>query len=310
MRVAAVQARPVWLDKRATAERAVAWIERAASDHIELVAFPETFLPGYPSWVCRTDGARFDDPLQKRAYAEYLDAAVELDGPELTRITEAVRDLGVFVYLGVAERGTGTGRGTAFCTLVAIDPNDGVIGVHRKLVPTYDERLVWGWGDGHGLRVHRFGGWRVGGLICWENWMPQARHALYADGEELHVSVWPGSAALTSDVTRFVAREGRVWHLAVGGLLNGEDVPNDFTFADQLTPLGVLHEGGSAIAAPTGEWVVQPVSGREGLITADLGRTLLDSERQNFDPAGHYARPDVFEVRVDRRRREAATFID
>ena len=96
----------------------------------------------------------------------------------------------------------------------------------------------------------------------------------------------------------------------VGGLLNGEDVPNDFTFADQLTPLGVLHEGGSAIAAPTGEWVVQPVSEREGLITADLGRTLLDSERQNFDPSGHYARPDVFEVRVDRRRREAATFID
>jgi nitrilase len=201
MKVAAAQVRPVWLDKVATAERVVTWVERAARDGVQLMAFPETFLPGYPSWVCRTDGARFDDPQQKLAYAEYLDAAVELDGPELAMITEAVRDLGVLVYLGVAERGVAAGRGTVFCALVAIDPDDGIIGRHRKLVPTYDERLVWGWGDGHGLRVHRVGRWQVGGLICWENWMPQARHALYADGEELHVSVWPGSVALTRDIT-------------------------------------------------------------------------------------------------------------
>jgi nitrilase len=310
MRVAAAQAHPAWLDKTATTERVVCWIERAANDGIDLLAFPETFLPGYPSWVCRTDGARFDEPQQKRAYGQYLDAAVELDGPEIARITEAVHDLGVFVYLGVAERGTGTGRGTVFCTLAAIDPGHGVIGRHRKLVPTYDERLVWGWGDGHGLRVHRVGGWRVGGLICWENWMPQARHALYADGEELHISVWPGSVRLTRDVTRFVAREGRVWHLAVGGLLTGDDVPDDFLFADQLSPLGVMHDGGSAIAAPDGTWVVEPVAGREALVAADINHALVDSERQNFDPAGHYARPDVFDVRVDRRRREAASFVE
>jgi nitrilase len=122
--------------------------------------------------------------------------------------------------------------------------------------------------------------------------------------------VWPGSVALTSDVTRFVAREGRVWHLAVGGLLSGGDVPDKFMFADRLRSLGVLHDGGSAIAAPTGNWVVEPVAGHEGLITADLDRALLHGERQNFDPAGHYARPDVFDVRVDRRRREAATFLE
>lgn len=310
MKVAAAQTRPVWLDKDATAERVVSWIERAAGDGVQLVAFPETFLPGYPTWVCRTDGARFDDPQQKRAYAEYLDAAVELDGPQLARVTEAVRDLRVFVYLGVAERGTGTGRGTVFCTLVAIAPGDGVVGAHRKLVPTYDERLAWGWGDGNGLRVHPVDGWRVGGLNCWENWMPQARHALYADGEELHVSVWPGSAELTTDITRFVAREGRVWHLAVGGLLDGGDVPETFTYGRELATMGALHDGGSAIAAPSGAWVVEPVRGREGLVTAELDRALLDGERQNFDPAGHYARPDVFDVRVDRRRREAATFVD
>lgn len=310
MRVAAAQAHPVWLDKGATTERVVSWIERAANDGVDVLAFPETFLPGYPSWVCRTDGARFDEPQQKRAYGQYLDAAVELDGPEVARITEAVRDLDVFVYLGVAERGTGTGRGTIFCTLTAIDPRGGLVGRHRKLVPTHDERLVWGWGDGHGLRVHRVGGWRVGGLICWENWMPQARHALYADGEELHISVWPGSVGLTRDVTRFVAREGRVWHLAAGGLLTGDDVPDDFLFADQLSQLGVLHDGGSAIAAPDGAWVVEPVSGREALVAADIDHASLDSERQNFDPAGHYARPDVFDVRVDRRRREAATFVE
>lgn len=310
MRVAAAQVRPAWLDKHATTERVVRWLERAADDAIDLLAFPETYLPGYPSWVCRTDGARFDDPRQKRAFAQYLDAAVDIDGPELTRITEAVRDLGVFTYLGVAERGTATGRGTVFCTLVALDPHHGLVGAHRKLVPTHDERLVWGWGDGHGLRTHRWGDWAVGGLICWENWMPQARHALYADGEDLHVSVWPGSVGLTRDITRFVAREGRVCHLAVGGLLSGDDIPDGFVFAEEMSALGVIHEGGSAIAGPTGQWLVEPVVNREGLITVDLDRVQIDGERQLFDPAGHYARPDVFDVRVDRRRREAARFVE
>jgi nitrilase len=308
MRVAAAQARPHWLDPAATTKKVVSWLEMAASQQVELVAFPETFLSGYPSWLEHTGGARFDDPDQKRAYAAYLSAAVELPGPEITVITEAARDLGVFVYLGTAERM----RGTIFATLVAIDPTAGIVSAHRKLMPTHEERLVWGIGDGHGLRVHQVGATKVGGLNCWENWMPQARNALYAQGEELHVSVWPGNPRNTVDITRFIAREGRVFSLAVNGLLGLSDVPADFPLRAALEEAGVTDycRGGSAIAGPDGNWIIEPVADQERLIVADLDIALVAQERHNFDPTGHYSRPDVFTVTIDRSRREAVHFRD
>jgi nitrilase len=310
MRVAAAQARPAWLDAATTAKRAVALLEDAAEREVELVAFPEAFLGGYPFWLDRTDGARFDDMRQKEAYARYLGAAVEIDGPEVTQVVDAARD--VFTYLGAAERGTGDARGTVFCTLLAIDPTRGVVSHHRKLVPTYEERLVWGQGDGHGLRVHWVGDARVGGLNCWENWMPQARHALYAGGEDLHVSVWPGSARLTNQITRFIAREGRVWSLAAGGLLSLEDVPGDFPLRDVLEQQeGTVYQtGGSAVAAPDGTWLLPPDESTEGLVVADLDLAAVRRERHNFDAVGHYGRPDVFHVSVDRRRRRSTDFVD
>lgn len=310
LRVAAAQARPVWLDPAATAAEAVRWIEDAARDGVDLLAFPEIFLSGYPFWLEHTGGARFDDPLQKKAYAAYLDAAVDTAGPELRAITEAARDLGVFVYVGAAERARDHARGTVFCTLVAIDPGAGVVSTHRKLMPTYEERLVWGIGDGNGLRVHEVAGTRVGGLSCWENWMPQARHAMYAQGEEIHVSVWPGSPRNTVDIARFIAMEGRVFSLAANGLVSMADVPAGFPLYDELLALGIADfcTGGSALAAPDGTWVVEPVVGEERLVVADVDLARVREERQNFDPAGHYGRPDVFDVRVDRTRRVASTF--
>ncbi len=312
IKIAAAQAHPVWLDAAATTKKVVSFLEEAAAEEVDLLAFPETFLSGYPFWVERTNGARFNDDLQKAAYAHYLEAAVELAGPELAEIVDAVRDLGVFTYLGITERGSGTARGTVFCTLVAIDPTHGIVSRHRKLVPTYEERLVWGHGDGHGLRVHQLGDTNVGGLNCWENWMPQARHALYSAGEDLHISVWPGSLRLTRDITRFIALEGRVYSLAACGLLSLEDVPADFPLRDVLEEQesDVYYNGGSAIAAPDGSWVVEPVENREGLVMAEIDLQLVRRERQNFDPSGHYSRPDVFEVQIDRRRRRSATFLD
>ncbi len=312
MRVAAVQARPAWLDPAATTAIVLRWLEQAAREGVELVAFPETFLSGYPFWLDLTGGARFDDPLQKQAYAVYLEAAVETEGPELRQVVEAARDLGLFVYLGTTERAPDVGRGTVYCTLVAVDPTAGVVGTHRKLMPTYEERLVWGMGDGHGLRVHRHGGVRVGGLNCWENWMPQARHALYAQGEELHVSVWPGNPRNTVDVTRFIALEGRVFSLAANGLLSLSDVPPGFPLYEELKTLDVRDycRGGSAVAGPDGAWLAEPVEGEERLVVADLELGRVARERQSFDPTGHYSRPDVFTVQVDRRRREASAFLD
>ena len=291
-----------------------AWIGRAGEAEVDLLAFGETHLGGYPFWLSMTDGARFDDAGQKRAYAAYLDAAVELDGPE---IALDPRGRGGAPCLHVSRRRRArlaAARGSVYATLVAIDPVRGIVSAHRKVQPTYEERLAWAAGDGHGLRVHQVTGrdgetLRVGGLNCWENWLPQARLAMYSGGEDIHVSAWPGAVRNTIDITRFIALEGRVFSLAAGSLLSRGDVPADFPLADQL-PDGDWADGGSAIAAPDGTWLREPVRGDEGLVIADVDAARVREERQNFDPTGHYGRPDVFELRVDRRRLATARFSD
>lgn len=314
MRIAAAQIHPAWGRPAQGAERVAEWIGRAGDEGVDLVAFGETHLGGYPFWLSVTDGARFDDAGQKRAYAAYLDAAVELTGPEVGRVVEAASAHRVFTYLGLAERGSGVARGSVFATLLAVDPQRGIVSAHRKVQPTYEERLAWAAGDGHGLRVHTVSGregetLRVGGLNCWENWLPQARLAMYAGGEDIHVSVWPGEVRNTVDIARFIALEGRVFSLAASSLLSRSDVPADFPLADQL-PEGDWTDGGSAVAGPDGRWLREPVSATEGLVIAEVDAARVREERQNFDPTGHYGRPDVFELRVDRRRRAVATFED
>lgn len=312
MKVAAAQARSVWLNKTKTTQKIIEILVEAAQQHVDLVAFPETFLAGYPFWVCRTEATRFDDRQQKQAYAYYLEAAVEITGPELQLITEAAKDLGIFVYLGIAERGVAAARGTVYCTLVAIDPHHGIVSSHRKLMPTWDERLVWGTGDGQGLRVHEVNGVRVGGLNCWENWMPLARFALYAGGEDLHIGTWPGNDYISVDATRLIALEGRVWSLAVHGVLSITDIPPDFPFLEVLRERGIdtIFNGGSAIVDPTGQYVAGPVLEEETLVTAEIDVDLVRQERANFDPTGHYSRADVFQLTVNRQRLNGATFLE
>jgi nitrilase len=306
VRVACVQDAPVFLDREATTARIVDWIARAASEKAHLVAFAEAFLPGYPFWLSLTGGARFDDPRQKEAYRAYCDAAVRLDGPELRAIAAAAARNDIFVIVGIVER---CRTASLYCTAVCIDPRRGLVGAHRKLVPTYEERLVWAPGDGHGLRAHTVAGARVGVLNCWENWMPQARHALYADGIDVHVALWPGSVRNTCDITRFVALEGRLFVLSAAAVLTRDDIPAGFPLADEL-PRGTFHDGGTAIAHPDGRWLVAPVARERRLVVAELDLAAVARERQNFDSTGHYGRPDVFRVDVDRERRQAARFHD
>jgi nitrilase len=309
MRIAAAQTAPAWGDSSATTEVVVDWIRKASDEDVDLVAFGETFLSGYPFWISVTDGARFNAADQKDAYAHYLEGAVYIDGPELATITETVRDTGVFTYLGVTERSVS--GGTVYATQVAIDPTEGIVSSHRKLMPTYEERMAWGIGDGHGLRTHQVDDFTVSGLNCWENWVPAVRHTLYAQGTTLHVASWPGAVRNTIDITRFIALEGRCYVLSAGSLLRPDDIPDTFPLRDEALASGDLgYNGGSAIAAPDGTWIVEPVDGDERLVIANIDPAVVRGERQNFDPAGHYFRGDVIRVDVDRTRLDPVFFTE
>lgn len=307
MKIGAAQLRPAWLDRARTCQIVIQAIKQASEQGIELLVFSESFLSGYPFWICRTNGAAFDDPRQKRAYAQFLDAAVEIPGSEILAIVEAARDYNVSVYLGINERGVQEGRGSIYCSLLAIHAQRGLLSVHRKLVPTYDERLCWAPGDGHGLQVHDFGAFKVGGLNCWENWMPLARFAMYAQGEDVHVSVWPGNASAIKNVGQLIATEGRVWSVSASGLLSLADVPKDFAFFEALEQDGVdeIFTGGSCIIDPAGRIVAQAEDGKEQIISFDVDLERVREERQNFDPTGHYHRQDIFRVSIDTSRRQA-----
>jgi nitrilase len=306
MNLGIAQLHPAWGNKAATTQIVIDAIAQAAGQGIELLAFSETFLAGYPFWLCRTEtAARQDDIRQQRAFAQFLEQGVEINGKEIATIRQAAGDHRVSLYLGINERGAKAGRGTIWCSLVTIDRDKGILGAHRKLMPTHDERLCWGIGDAAELRCYNFGEFRVGGLNCWENWMPLARNALYEDGEDVHICVWPGNAAaVTHDLPKFVAQEGRLWCASVAGLLSMADVPPDFEFYKDLIAAGfdVIFEGGSMIVSPEQKIVASIPPGQAGIIGFEIDMAGIRRARQDFDPAGHYARPDIFHVETRRSR--------
>jgi len=301
---------PVWLDRSRTLDKVVGRIEEAARAGAQLVAFGEALVPGYPFWLERTDGARFESPVQKALHAHYLHEAVQIESGHLDRVTEAARALRLTVVLGCIERPTDRGGHSVYASMVYVDATGNVQSVHRKLMPTYEERLSWSPGDGHGLRTHRLGAFTVGGLNCWENWMPLPRAALYALGEDLHVALWPGGEHNTRDLTRFLAREGRSYVISVSGLMRRADIPPELPMAELLTVSAddVMANGGTCIAAPDGSWLVEPVVGVERVVVATLDHQRVREERQNFDAAGHYARPDVLQLVVNRSRQSSVRF--
>ncbi|MDH3586291.1 MAG: carbon-nitrogen hydrolase family protein [Gammaproteobacteria bacterium] len=312
LKVGIAQIAPVWLDRDATVTRVIEWMRKAASQGCELVVFGEALIPGYPFWVERTDGARFESDLQKELYRHYVEQSVCIEAGDLDAIREVAKNNSLAVYVGVMERAPDRGGHSLYASMVYIDAGGEIGSVHRKLMPTYEERLVWAIGDGHGLRVHKLGPFAAGGLNCWENWLPLARAALYAQGEDLHVAIWPGNQRNTEDITRFIAREGRCFVVSVAGLMRRSDIPDSLPRAELLreTADEVMADGGSCIATPTGEWLLAPHTGEESLRVAELDHRIVLEERQSLDVAGHYSRPDVTQLLVDRRRQSTAEFSD
>jgi len=312
LRVAIAQIAPVWLQREATVSKVAEWVRKAAAEGARLVAFAEALVPGYPFWVEHTDGARFESTLQKELFAHYAQESVVFGRGDLDAIRGAALEGGIWVVLGLIERAAERGGHSLYCTLVTIDNFGEIVNTHRKLMPTYEERLVWSPGDGHGLRTFELGPFRLGALNCYENWMPLARVALYGQGEDLHVAVWPGNLRNTEDITRHMAREGRSYVLSASALLRREHV------SDLLPQAALLRErlpatcanGGSCIAAPDGSWLVAPVLDEERLLLADLDPAAVLRERHTFDPVGHYARPDVLELTVRRARPSGTRFED
>ncbi|PML15495.1 carbon-nitrogen hydrolase [Vibrio breoganii] len=312
IKVALAQIAPIWFNREATLDKVISYVEQAAQENCDLVAFGEALVPGYPFWLERTGAAKFNDDLQKTVQAEYSKQAVQIERGDLDRVCQAAKTHQISIYLGIIERPVDRSGHSLYCSLVYINQEGSIQSVHRKLMPTYEERLSWSPGDGHGLVTHKLGDFTIGGLNCWENWMPLARATLYAQGEDLHIASWPGNLANTFDLTPVIAKEGRSYVMSVSGLMRPADVSKAIPQLEHLSESSdaFFADGGSCIANPDGTWLIEPQTEKEGLFVAELDHQFVLKERQNFDPAGHYSRPDVTCLSVDRTRQSTVIFKD
>jgi nitrilase len=296
VRVACVQVEPAILDRAATLDKVAKVTAEATAEGARLVVFPETFIPAYPSsaWARFLVGA---DPRAKGAYAMLSREALDVPGADADRLGEIARENDVWLVTGVNERDPER-PGTLYNSLLYHAP-DGTLAVHhRKLVPTNHERLVWGQGDGGGLRAIETGIGRIGGLICWENYMPLARFALYESGVEIYIAATADDGDTWQATLVHLARESRAFVISPCHFQRGSSYPDDFPLREEIADRNPLGRGGSAILAPDGSYLAGPLYDEEGILYAELDPQRLAEERQRFDPAGHYHRPDVLELRV------------
>jgi nitrilase len=313
VRVAVVQVPPVLLDRGATLDRVVELVHEVADGGARLAVFPEAYVPGYPVWIWHLRAGP-DYGLTSQLHAELLANAVNLDDDGLAAVRAAAAERAVTVVCGVHERDGAFGRSTLYNTLVTIGPDGAVLNRHRKLVPTNPERMVWGQGDGRGLRVVDTPAGRLGALICWENYMPLARVTLYGDGVEIYVACTWDSGDTWLATLRHIAAEGRCWVLGSGCSLTIDDVPATFPARDTVfagvADGGWLNPGDSVVVRPGGEIAAGPLREHHGVLFADLDVACVASERRTLDVVGHYARDDVFRLVVDRTPRRPLSTSD
>ena len=305
VKVAVVQAAPVWLDREATLNRVVGLAEKAAAEGAGLVAFSEAFIPGYPDWVWRT---RPWDDHATAFYARLLDQAVVVGSATTDTLAETARRLGIWLSVGVDELDASST--TIYNTLLHFAPDGTLAARHRKLMSTGGERLVWGMGDGSSLTAIETPFGRFGGLVCWENYMPLARAALYAQGIDILLApTWDNSDVWVATM-RHIAKEGRIYVAGVTACIRSADLPDDIPGHDELyrDPDNWLSKGNSMIVGPDGEVLAGPLIGEEGILYADVDVGKARVLRHQFDPVGHYGRSDVFSLNVNSAVNTAVSF--
>lgn len=302
VRAAVVQAAPSVMDREATLDRTSLLIDAAAAEGARLILFPEAFIPAYP-WGLRF-GTRVGGRTVegRKAWARYWANAVDVPGPATEAIGQAARRTQAYVAIGVIERDCAYSHGTVYCTLLYFGPDGRLLAKHRKLMPTAAERYIWGAGDGSTMPVLDTPYGRLGGLICWENYMPLARMSMYAKGVELYVAPTADSRDAWQATIRHIACEGRCFVLSCCQFVTREMYPADLEVTDELDGLPeILSRGGSAIVGPLGEYLAGPLFGQEGILTADLDLAQVVQGKFDFDVTGHYARSDVFRLLVNEK---------
>jgi nitrilase len=287
----------------------VSLVDEAAANGAVLVAFPETFLPGYPIWldVCR-DVALWDHAPVKRVYRRMADESVVVPSEATQMLGAAARDAHITLVIGVIERVTsGAGQGTLYNSILTFGPDGSLFNHHRKLVPTYTERMIWGPGDAAGLRAVDTPIGKVGALVCWEHWMPLARHAMHESGEDIHVALWPTVHEMHQVASRQYAFEGRCFVVASGSVMRASALPAELEPHPEKVPSSDhwVMRGGSAIIAPDGSYLAGPVYEQPTMLFADVDVGRVREERMTLDVTGHYHRPDVFAFSVERDTKRA-----
>ncbi|GGG59656.1 carbon-nitrogen hydrolase family protein [Paenibacillus radicis (ex Gao et al. 2016)] len=303
--VAVVQSAPQLFDKQSAMDKIVSMTREAAGQGAQLVVFPEVFLPGYPRGL--SFGARVGSRTTegRKDFERYWESAIEVPGAETDIFGELAKELGVYLVIGVVERDQEYSKGTLYNTMLYVGPEGGLLGKHRKLVPTGSERLLWGQGDGSTLTVIDTPFGRIGGLICWENYMPLARTAMYAQGIDLYIAPTADARDTWQSTIRHIACEGRCFVISCNQYATKASYPDDLScYADIEDDEEILSRGGSAIVGPLGEYVVKPLYDQEGIMMSTLDLSQIAQSRFDFDAVGHYSRPDVFQLVVNDKKQE------
>ncbi len=300
VRAAVVQAAPCLFDREASVAKACRLIDEASQQGAKLILFPEAFIPAYPRGLSFGVVVGSRTATGRLTWERYWANSVEVPSPAVEALSEAARQANAYVAIGVIERETRGGRGTLYCTLLYFGPDGALLGKHRKLKPTAAERLIWGEGDGSGLTVHDTPYGKLGGLICWENYMPLARSALYEKGVDLYLAPTADSRDTWQATLRHIACEGRCFVLGCNQFVAKDMYPPDLPGVEELANQpDVMCRGGSVIVSPLGEVLAGPLWDREGALLADLDLREVARARFDFDVTGHYARPDVFRLTVN-----------